>query len=133
MTPPPFVGQELPALVKPAIDRTQLVRYTAASGDYNPIHWDHLFAVEAGYPGVIAHGMLTMGFLGELLTRWAGAGAVLSIRTRFLAVTYPGDVITCRGRVTSVTDDRASVEVWAEKADGTRTAEGTAEVKIARR
>jgi acyl dehydratase len=120
------VGQEIPSLTKPPLDRVQLAKYTAASGDFNPIHWDHLFATEAGMPGVIAHGMLTMGFLGELCTRFAGAGRVKKMQVRFLAVTFPGDVITCRGRVTRIEDGVTDLEIWAEKQDGSRTAAGTA-------
>lgn len=123
------VGEEIPPLCKPPIDRTQLVRYAAASGDFNRIHHDEPFAKEAGFPSVIAHGMLSMGFLAELLTRWAGPQAVLRLDVRFRAVTYPGDVITCRGRVTGFRTesgrDIVELAVWCENQDGTKTAEGT--------
>ncbi|MCP2264736.1 MaoC family dehydratase [Promicromonospora thailandica] len=65
-------------------DRAALVRYAGASGDLNPIHWNDRFAQEAGLPGVIAHGMLTMGTVVGLVTEWAGdPGAVVDYQTRF--------------------------------------------------
>ncbi|CAM3682634.1 MaoC family dehydratase [Isoptericola cucumis] len=66
------------------LDRAALVRYAGASGDLNPIHWDESFAVEVGLPGVIAHGMLTMGSVVGPVVDWAGdPGAVVSYQTRF--------------------------------------------------
>lgn len=66
------------------LDRAALVRYAGASGDLNPIHWDESFAVEVGLPGVIAHGMLTMGAVVNVVTDWAGdPGAVVQYQTRF--------------------------------------------------
>jgi acyl dehydratase len=77
------VGTELPPL-RVELRRADLVRYAGASGDFNPIHWDEQFAVAAGLPGVIAHGMLTMAQAGRLVTDWAGdADALVSIGVRF--------------------------------------------------
>ncbi|OLT16555.1 dehydratase [Pseudonocardia sp. CNS-139] len=76
------VGTALPEHVQTVV-RQDLVRYAAASGDLNTIHWDEATAKAAGLPDVIAHGMYTMGVAGTALTRWAGAGAVRSYRTRF--------------------------------------------------
>jgi acyl dehydratase len=126
----PPVGEEIPALVKAPIDRVQLVKYAGASGDFNPIHTDHLFAQEAGLPSVIAHGMLAMAALGELLTGWAGTGSVRKMQVRFLAITSPGDRLTCHGKVTALDEQIIHLEIWAEKDDGTRTAAGTAEVAL---
>jgi acyl dehydratase len=65
-------------------DRAALVRYAGASGDLNPIHWNDKFAEGAGLPGVIAHGMLTMGTVVGLVSEWAGdPGAVVDYQTRF--------------------------------------------------
>jgi len=65
-------------------DRAALVRYAGASGDFNPIHWNDKVAEGAGLPGVIAHGMLTMGTVVSLVTEWAGdPGAVVDYQTRF--------------------------------------------------
>jgi acyl dehydratase len=66
------------------LDRAALVRYAGASGDFNRIHWDESFATEVGLPGVIAHGMLTMGSVVDVVVDWAGdPGAVVEYQTRF--------------------------------------------------
>ncbi len=66
------------------VDRARLVRYAGASGDFNPIHWNDAFAAEVGLPGVIAHGMFTMGAAVALVEDWAGGpGAVVDYQTRF--------------------------------------------------
>ncbi|MCL3860065.1 MaoC family dehydratase [Actinotalea sp. K2] len=77
------VGQSIGSLAV-GLDRTSLVRYAGASGDLNPIHWNDRFAAEVGLPGVIAHGMLTMGAAVELVTQWAqDPAAVVSYGVRF--------------------------------------------------
>lgn len=89
-------------LVKGPVTTTQLVMYAGASGDFNRIHYDLPFAQEAGLGGVIAHGMLTMGFAAQALTDWAGPGAfVKEIAARFLTPVRPGDTVTMRGTVQS--------------------------------
>lgn len=93
------VGDELPKLVKPPVTETQLVRYSGASGDFNPIHTVHQAGVDAGYDGVIAHGMLIMGFAAELITRWVRPEQVRKFGVRFTGITRPGDRITVTGRV----------------------------------
>ena len=66
------------------VNRADLVRYAGASGDFNPIHWNERFATEVGLPGVIAHGMFTMGAAVQLVTDWAqNPGAILDYQTRF--------------------------------------------------
>lgn len=66
------------------VTRTDLVKYAGASGDFNPIHWNEAFATGVGLPGVIAHGMFTMGAAIQLVTDWAGdPGAVVDFQTRF--------------------------------------------------
>lgn len=77
------VGQEV-ARGEVAVDRSRLVRYAGASGDFNPIHWNERFATEVGLPGVIAHGMWTMGAAVQVVVDWLGdPGAVLDYQTRF--------------------------------------------------
>ncbi len=93
-------GQELPALVKPPITKVQLVKYAGASGDFNLIHTDDETAHSVGLSGVIAHGMLSMGFLGQYAGELVGgAGFVRGLKVRFSGMVRPGDVLTCRGRV----------------------------------
>ena len=80
------VGQEL-ASTTLHLNRADLVRYAGASGDLNPIHWNDRFATEVGLPGVIAHGMLTMGAAVQLVTEWAGdPTAIVDYQTRFAAM-----------------------------------------------
>ncbi len=96
------VGDELPELVKGPISEVQLVRYAGASGDFNPIHTVPRVAEEVGLDGVIAHGMLIMAFAGQMLTDWAGPGALRQFKVRFSGMTRPGETVVCRGRVTAV-------------------------------
>jgi len=93
-------GDELPAVVVENLTRTDLVRYAGASGDFNPIHHDELFAKAAGNPSVFGHGMLTAGFVGRCITDFVGPENVRRYKVRFATRVWPGDTITCRGRVT---------------------------------
>ncbi len=126
------LGDALPPLTKPPITTRQLVQYAGACGDFNPIHYDDPFARAGGYPSVIAHGMLSMGFFGQLVTTWAGPGAVERISARFKAVTFPGDVITCTGEV--VEKDEAArtavIKLIAKNQAGAVTLEGSATIKL---
>ncbi len=93
------VGQTLPELKLPPIDRTTLALFAGASGDHNPIHIDIDFARKAGMPDVFAHGMLSMAWLGRLLTNWAPQTQLREINGRFAGITHLGHSITCSGRV----------------------------------
>src|SRR5258705_13729852 len=94
------VGDELPPLTKGPVTDTQLVRYSGASGDFNPIHTVPKVAQMVGLDGVIAHGMLIMGFGGQFLTDWAGVGSVRTYKVRFSGMTKPTEQVVCRGHVT---------------------------------
>ena len=88
------------------LTRTQLVMYSGASGDYNPIHTDELYTREAaGYPGVFAHGMLTMGMTGRVITNLAGAENVRKFGVRFTSQVWPGDTLTAGTRVDAVREE----------------------------
>jgi len=93
------VGDELPPLVLPAITRAMLALYADASNDRNPIHIDVDFARAAGMPDVVAHGMLSMAWLGRLLTNWAPQRDLREFNVRFSAITHVGERIVCTGRV----------------------------------
>ena len=93
------VGDELPPLALPPLTRTTLALYADASGDRNPIHIDVDFARAAGLPDVVAHGMLSMAWLGRLLTNWAPQRALREFNVRFTALTHVGERIVCTGSV----------------------------------
>lgn len=93
------VGQALPALTLEPINRTTLALFAGASGDHNPVHIDIDFARKAGMPDVFAHGMLSMAWLGRLLTQWVPQMQLREINTRFAGITHLGHIITCTGRV----------------------------------
>ena len=94
------VGDELPALALPPLSRATLALFAGASGDHNPIHIDIDFARAAGMPDVVAHGMLSMAWLGRLLTNWAPQRDLREFSVRFSAMTQVGERIVCTGRVT---------------------------------
>lgn len=126
------VGEEIPAYVTPPVERIQLVKYASPSGDFNRIHVDEPFAKSAGYPTVFAHGMLTMAFVGRMLGDWAEPRALRAFGVRFAKIVWPGDVITCKGKITALGEEggekRAKLEVWAENQKGEVVVKGTAEV-----
>lgn len=95
-------GHRLPDLVLPPITRLDLALYCGASGDHNPLHVDIDAAGAAGMDDVIAHGMLSMAYLGRLLTQQFDPMALTAFSVRFVAMTRVGDVLTCRGEVTDM-------------------------------
>jgi acyl dehydratase len=128
-------GAVLPELRKPPVTKLQLVKYAGASGDFNLIHTDDETARSVGLDGVIAHGMLSMAFLGEYLCWLAGPESVRRLSVRFVEMVRPGDTLTCRGRVKERTTGSAGrqlqLEVWAENQQAVRVTVGEAEVDIA--
>jgi acyl dehydratase len=127
------VGDALPPVDKAPITTTQLVQYAGASGDFNRIHYDEPFAREGGFPSVIAHGMLSMAFFGQLVADWAGGPQhIARLAARFKAVTFPGDRITVAGEVVARDEAAGTVELKlsARKPDGTVTLEGSATVRL---
>jgi acyl dehydratase len=127
-------GTVLPDLRKAPITKMQLVKYAGASGDYNLIHTDDETARMVGLEGVIAHGMLSMAFLGEYLCWLAGPESVRRLSVRFVEIVRPGDTLTCRGRVKAQTTRdagrRLHLELWAENQRAERVTVGEAEVDI---
>ncbi len=93
------VGDEIPLLKLPAINRTTLALYCGASGDHNPIHIDLDFARKARMPDVFAHGMLSAAYLGRLITNWVPQSQVRSFGVRFTGITQLGHVPTCTGKI----------------------------------
>ena len=88
------------------LKRTQLVQYSGASGDYNPLHTDEIFTTKiAGYPSVFAHGMLSMGMTGRMLTNYVGDGRLKSFGVRFTNQVWPGDTLHSTATVEEVTQE----------------------------
>lgn len=117
------------------VSRADLVRYAAASGDFNPIHWNERFATAVGLPGVIAHGMFTMGAAVQLVTDWVGdPGKIVDYQTRFTkpvvvpdatgaqAPTEGGNTLSTSGKIGALDDDartaRVDLTVSAPDAEG---------------
>ena len=129
------VGDTFEAVVVENLTRTQIVQYAGASGDYNPIHTDEVFATQvAGYPSVFAHGMLTMGMTGRMLTDLVGDGRLLSFGGRFTSQVWPGDDLTTTATVESVgeVDGVPAVElaVSTRNQDGLEVFSGRAAARI---
>ncbi len=109
------VGDRLPELRLPPVDRTVLALFAGASGDHVPLHIDTDFARKAGMPDVFAHGMLGMAWVSRLLTNWAPQSALRSFSVRFMAITHLGNEPVLSGKVTEILEQggerRARVEV----------------------
>ena len=128
-------GQTLPVLEKPPITKVQLVKYAGASGDFNPLHTDDTFAQKIGMNGVVAHGMLIMGFLGQYIMELAGTTAeIKQFKMRFGAMTVPGDSITCSSTVEKIYEEEgmkmAELNLMAEKESGKVVGSGKATLKF---
>ena len=93
------VGDTLPPLALPVLDRTTLALFAGASGDHMPLHIDTDAARRAGMSDVFGHGMLSLAYLGRLVTRWAPQSALRSLNARFVGITHLGNVITCTGKI----------------------------------
>jgi acyl dehydratase len=128
------IGTELPALKIPPISRTTLTLFAGASGDHNAMHIDIDVARSAGLDDVFAHGMLSMAYLGRLLTDWVPQQRIRSYRVRFAAITPVLGQPTATGKVVSIDDvdgeRRATLELAVTLADGTVTLTGDAVVAI---
>ncbi|MFI7003281.1 MaoC/PaaZ C-terminal domain-containing protein [Nocardia sp. NPDC050175] len=128
------VGTELPPLWMRPISRTTLALFAGASGDHNPIHIDLDVAKSAGLDDVFAHGMLSMAYLGRLLTDRFDPQAIRSYRVRFAAITPVHAEPTATGKVVSIDtvdgERRATLELAVTLADGTVTLTGDAVVAL---
>lgn len=131
------VGDEIPVLTTAPITETQLVRYSGASGDFNPIHTVPHIAEAAGLGGVVAHGMLVMGLVGRAITGWVGIAPLRQFGVRFVGVTKPGQSITITGRVVEKIEvngeARVRCEVSAVDQEGHPKVQGSFTVALPRR
>jgi hypothetical protein len=131
------VGDELPVLTKHPTTR-QLVQYAGASGDFYEIHYDRPFAESAGLPGVILHGLLKAGWLGELVQTWGGPNAfVRHIEASYRGIDEPGRPYHLRGKIvalqphpTPTPGGIVELEIWGEDGAQRKTTLGTARVEL---
>ena len=131
------VGDTIPKLVKPPVSHLQLVRYAGASGDFNPLHTDPKFGELIGTGGIIAHGMLIMGFVGQMLSDYFGPTVLRKFDVRFKGMTRIDDVITCTGTITEKhevdNEGRITGKVRATDQNGDVKITGTFVVALPRR
>jgi acyl dehydratase len=130
------VGDTHTEVVVDDLKRTQIVQYAGASGDYNPIHTDEVFATAvAGYPSVFAHGMLTMGLTATMLTNYVGDGMLTSYGVRFVRQVWPGDTLTAAAEVVAVRSEDGvelvDLAVTTTNQDGQAVLTGTATARLA--
>jgi acyl dehydratase len=130
-------GDSLPTLTTPPVTHLQLVRYAGASGDFNPLHTDPAVGQAIGTGGIIAHGMLIMGFVGQMLSDAFGPLALRKFGVRFKGMTRIGDVITCTGKITEINEvggeTRATGTVQAVDQNGDIKVSGTFSAALPRR
>ena len=119
------------------LTRTQIGQYAGASGDYNPVHTDELYTREiAGYPTVFAHGMLSMGMTGAMLTDYVGDGRLTKYGVRFTAQVWPGDTLTATATVTAIRDEEGGngqvvdLDVSTRNSEGVEVVKGSATARI---
>jgi acyl dehydratase len=129
------IGDSRTEVIVEDLKRTQIVMYAGASGDYNPLHTDEKFTREvAGYPTVFAHGMLTMGMTGRVLTDWVGDGRLLSYGVRFTKQVFPGDTLTTTVTVTDIGVEGGvgvvSLAVSTRNQDGDEVVSGYATARL---
>jgi len=129
------VGDTHEQVVIEDVNRTHIVKYAGASGDFNPLHHDDSKAKDlAGYPSVFAHGMLSMGLTGRMLTDWLGPTALRKYGVRFTKQVWPGDTLTAKGEVTAVNDEGgkqlATIKVVTVNQNGESVVEGEAVAEV---
>lgn len=117
------------------LSRTQIVQYAGASGDYNPLHSDEIFTTKvAKYPTVFAHGMLTMGMTGRMVTDFVGDGRLTAYGVRFTRQVWPGDALTATAKVDAVREEDGQnlvdLSVTTMNQDGDVVVMGKATAKI---
>ena len=117
------------------LSRTQIVQYAGASGDYNPLHSDEVYTTQvAGYPSVFAHGMLTMGLTGKMLSNYVGDGRLVKYGVRFTNLVWPGDTLVAKATVEAVREEAGrnlvDLTVSTTNQDGKVVVSGSATARI---
>jgi acyl dehydratase len=129
------VGDSRSLVVVDNLTRTQIVMYAGASGDYNPLHSDEVYTKEVGgYPSIFAHGMLSMGATGRLLTDWFGPDSLVRYGVRFVNQVWPGDTLTATATVEAIREEDGvhlvDVAVTTVNQDGKPVVTGTATARV---
>ena len=129
------VGDSYQEKICDNLSRTQIVMYAGTSGDYNPLHSDEIFTTEiAGYPSVFAHGMLTMGMTGKMLTNYVGDGQLTYYGVRFTAQVWPGDTLNATATITGIREDDGQqivdLDVSTTNEEGTEVIKGSASARL---
>jgi acyl dehydratase len=129
------VGATRSMVVVDNLTRTQIVMYAGASGDYNPLHTDEEYTTKvAGYPSVFAHGMLSMGATGRVLTDWFGVDRLTRYGVRFVNQVWPGDSLTATATVSAVRQEGGrhlvDLEITTTNQDGKPVVTGTATASV---
>ncbi len=127
------VGDSYEEVVIHDLSRTQIVMYAGASGDYNPVHSDELFTTKvAGYPSVFAHGMLSMGLTGKMLTNYVGDGRLTKYGVRFKSQVWPGDTLTAKATVEAIhqAENLVDLAISTVNQDGQEVVSGHATARI---
>ena len=117
------------------LKRTQIVQYAGSSGDYNPLHTDEVFTTKiAGYPSVFAHGMLTMGMTGKMITNYVGDGTLKKYGVRFTSQVWPGDTLESEAKIVDIREENGEnlvdLEIVTTNQDGVAVITGSATAKI---
>ena len=129
------VGQIFTQRLVDDLKRTQIVQYAGASGDYNPLHTDEIFTTKvAGYPSVFAHGMLTMGMTGAMLTDTVGDGRLTKYGVRFTSQVWPGDTLDATATVTRLVEEDGAklvdLDVVTVNQNGVEVLKGYAQARV---
>ena len=129
------VGDTHSAVVVDNLSRTQIVQYAGASGDYNPLHTDEIYATKvAGFPTVFAHGMLTMGMTGKMLTDYVGDARLTKYGVRFTSQVWPGDTLDSTATVKALTEKDGvklvELDVKTVNQNGVEVLNGYAEARV---
>ena len=129
------VGDTYEEQVVDDLSRTQIVQYAGTSGDYNPLHSDEIFTTKvAGYPSVFAHGMLSMGMTGKMLTNYVGDGRLTKYGVRFTRQVFPGDTLNAKATVKEVREEGGQhlvdLDVETVNQNGETVVSGSATAKV---
>src|SRR4051812_35686852 len=129
------VGDSRSLLLTNNLSRTQIVMYAGASGDYNPLHSDEVYTTQVGgYKSIFAHGMLSMGLTGKMLTNWVGDARLKKFGVRFTNQVWPGDTLDAKATVAAIRQENGETLVdltlSTTNQDGKEVVTGNAIAKV---